>query len=169
MRRTTLMLGAAITVLAGCTTKAPQTETKGADAAAMTPDASADDAALRAVEKQWFDLYNKGDAAGVANLYADDGMILAPSQPAAVGRAAIEAFLVKDIASSKAANLTDDFGDINGVGVSGDIAWVSGVYSNTDKAGKKVDTGKYTTVFKRAGSEWKIIRDTWNSDIPPKA
>src|SRR6476619_5500653 len=45
--------------------------------AAKAPDSSADVAKLKAAEVQWFDLYNKGDAESVANLYADDAIVLA--------------------------------------------------------------------------------------------
>jgi ketosteroid isomerase-like protein len=99
-------------------------------------------------------------------MYADDGIILAPGAAAAVGKAAIHTFLAGDIAGSKKAGVTDAAGDINGSGISGNLGWVSGAYSITDPAGKKVDSGKYTTLFKKTNNEWKIIRDTWNSDMP---
>lgn len=137
--------------------------------AAKVPDTTADVAKLKDIETQWYDHYNKGDAAGVANLYAEDGIVLAAGSPAAVGREAIKAFLVGDIAATKASGLTDHQGDFTGAGVSGDLAWVSGTYSLANAAGETVDHGKYTSVFQRANGEWKIIRDTWNSDAAPPA
>jgi len=155
-----------------CTTKSPETDTKAPDTAAVaTVDKSADEANLKAAGAKWFELYNKGDADGVANLYSDDAIILAAGNPAVVGRDAIRAFLVKDIAGAKAAGINDEGGELNGSGISGDMAWLSGSYSLSDASGKKVMNGKYTTVYRRDGSEWKIIRDTWNSDTesPPAA
>lgn len=134
---------------------------------AKAPDTSADVAKLKAAEVQWFDSYNKGDVDGVANQYADDAIVLAPGVPAAVGKAAIKTFLTGDIAGTKAAGLTDNGGELSGSGVSGDLGWVSGAYALTNAAGAAVDHGKYTTVFQRTNGEWKIIRDTWNSDVPP--
>ena len=136
---------------------------------AKAPDTAADVAKLKAAEVQWFDMYNKGDADGIANLYADDAIVLAAGAPAAVGKAAIRTFIAADIAGAKAAGITDNGGELNGSGVSGDLGWVSGAYSLTNAAGATVDHGKYTTVFQRTNGEWKIIRDTWNSDMAPPA
>lgn len=170
MRRTAFLLGAAILVVSACSTKpADTTDARPADVAVKAPDNSADEANLKAAEAKWFELYNKGDAEGVANLYAEDGQVFAPGVPAAVGRAAIHTFLVSDMAGLKKAGLTDSGGEITGVGVSGDLGWVSGVWYLTDSKGKHVDTGKYTTVYKRVGADWQIVRDTWNSDTAPKA
>ena len=58
-------------------------------------------------------------------------------------------------------------GEINGVGVSGDMAWLSGTYAAKDSAGAVVEPGKYVSVYRRVGTEWKLIRDTWNSDKAP--
>ena len=155
-----------------CTTKSPGTAASATDSTSVaTVDKSTDEANLKATAARWWELYNKGDADGVANLYADDGIILAAGYPAAAGRDAIRAFLVKDIAESKAAGIIDNGGDLNGSGISGDMAWLSGAYTLSDSSGKKMLTGKYTTVYRRDGSEWKIVRDTWNYDTqaPPAA
>lgn len=155
MFRKSLLFSATLFAITACSVKATDT--------------ASDVAALKATEQAWFDLYNKGDSVGVANQYAEDGMILAPGQPAAVGNAAIRAFLATDVGSTKSANYIDKAGDINGAGVSGDMGWVSGAYILTDSSGKVVDQGKYTTVYRRANGGWKIIRDTWNSDMAPPA
>lgn len=161
MVRKTFLLAAALFAVTACSpTKAP-------DATAAAPDTAADVAKLKAAEEQWFAMYNKGDAQGIANLYADDGIVLAGGAPAAVGKAAILAFLKNDVAGAQAAKTTDNAGALNGSGVSGDLGWVSGAYSITTPAGVTVDNGKYTTVFQRMNGEWKIIRDTWNSDAAP--
>ncbi len=166
MRSKGFLLAVAMFASTACTTKDADTEAKTA-VAANAPDTSTDEANVKAASAKWFELYNKGDAQGVANLYAEDGRIFAPGSPAAVGREGILGFLKSDIAGTKAAGLSDDGGEITGVAVSGDLAWLSGVYYLTDSKGKHVDTGKYTTVYKRVGSDWLIIRDTWNSDSPP--
>jgi ketosteroid isomerase-like protein len=161
--RKTFLLATALFAVSACSpAKAP-------DAAATPPDTAADVAKLKTAEDQWFAMYNKGDAEGIANLYVDDGIVLAGGAPAAVGKAAILAFLKNDIAGAQAAKTTDNAGALNGSGVSGDLGWMSGAYSITTPAGVTVDNGKYTTVFQRVNGEWKIIRDTWNSDAAPPA
>src|SRR4051812_43997566 len=62
---------------------------KTPEASAAPPDAAADVAKFKAMEDQWYDLYHKGDADGIVNLYADDAQVLAAGAPAAVGKAAI--------------------------------------------------------------------------------
>jgi ketosteroid isomerase-like protein len=134
--------------------------------AAKAPDTAADVAKLKSLEEQWYSFYHNGDADSVASLYADDGQVLAAGAPAVVGKAAIHAFFVGDIASTKASGLTDNGGDYNGSGVSGDLGWVSGAYTMNNAAGAVVEHGKYTTLFQRINGDWKIIRDTWNADTP---
>ena len=166
MLRRTILLGAALITASACNSKAPENAAKSTDTAVTAVSDSTEEAYLRTFSLSWFDKYNKQDVDGVANMYADDGIILAPGAAAAVGKSAIHTFLAGDIAGSKKAGVTDAAGDINGSGISGNLGWVSGAYSITDAAGKKVDAGKYTTLFKKTNNEWKIIRDTWNSDNP---
>lgn len=163
MVRKTLLLASTLFAVAACSpAKAPEPS-------ATAPDTAADVAKLKDAEVQWFAMYNKGDAEGIAKLYADDAIVLAGGAPAAVGNAAILTFLKTDVASAQAAKTTDNAGDFNGSGVSGDLGWVSGAYQVTTPAGVTVDNGKYTTVFQRINGDWKIIRDTWNSDAAPAA
>lgn len=151
--RRILLLASTFAAVAACTAKAPDT--------------AADEAKLKADAAIWWEMYNKGDADGVANLYADDGILLAPGAPAAVGQAAIRAYFATDIAGSKAAGLTLNGGDITGVGITGDQGWVSGAFSVTDTTGATIDNGKYLSLFRRTDAGWKLIRDTWNSDKAP--
>ncbi len=155
------LIAAAFLAVAGCTAKEPDaTEPPGA---ATTADASNDEATLRAQAPVWFDLYNKGDAAGVANLYTEDAVILAPGAPAASGKDAIVSYLTKDIAAAKSGGITMTAGEVTGVGVSGDLAWLTGTFT-VNAGGSAVDAGKYVSVYKRVGTDWKLYRDTWNSD-----
>ncbi len=144
---------AAAAFIAACTTAAPDT--------------AADEAALRAAAPQWWDRYNAGDADGVAALYAEDAIVMAPGVPAAVGRPAIREFLADDIAFAKLAGITLVGGEVTSVGAGGDHGWVSGSYSATDASGATVDNGKYLSLYQRANGEWLIIRDIWNSDAGP--
>lgn len=155
MLRRALLLGAVLTTAAAC--------------APTAPDTAADEARLRTDAPVWFDLYNRGDADGVANLYAEDGVILPPGSPAITGRAAIRNFLVDDIAVARAEGIRITSGDVTGVGVSGNLAWVSGAFSITDNAGAAIDTGKYVSVYRRTDSGWELIRDAWNLNSVPAA
>ncbi len=161
-----LLLGAtAALTLAACAPAAPPAAT-----AAPKNDAAADEAAVRAINPAWFKAMSAGDAAGVAALYADDAVVSPPGAPAARGKAAILALFTKEIADMASAGLTNNMGtDPTEVGVSGDLAWEWGTYTVTDKAGKIVEVGKFTSIIARRDGAWKLIRDTWNSDNAPAA
>src|SRR6266496_4311177 len=95
--------------------------------------ASADETAIRAQSTDWVKAYNGGDAKAVAALYAEDALLLPPGAPGVKGRAAIMAFMAKDIASSKAAGAVFAVDPKTDVGVAGDTGWESGTYSVTVK------------------------------------
>ena len=130
-----------------------------------SPDTAVDEAALKADPKAWMDAYNAGDADAIAALYADDALLMAPGTAGIVGPAAIREYIAGDIAMAKGMTFHDDSN--TGVGVAGDIGWASGTWSVTDASGAVVDKGKYLSVSRRIKGEWQLIRDIWNSDMPP--
>ncbi len=142
----------------GCTAPAP-----------AAPDTAADEAQLRADALIWFDHYANVDADAMANLYAEDAVLMPPGAPAVTGRPGIKTFLGEDAAKSKAAGISLKPGSITGLGVDGDTGWVSGAYTVVDASGATIDSGNYLSVHRRAGGAWPYIRDTWNSDRPPAA
>ena len=131
------------------------------------PNMSADSSAIRSSQDAWYKSYNSGDGAGVAALYSDDAVLMAPNVPAAHGMAAIRDYYSKAAPASQASGLTAVEGPIGDTGISGDLAWQSTTYTVTDKSGATVEAGKVLTVLQRRGGKWMIIRDTWNSDAPP--
>jgi ketosteroid isomerase-like protein len=124
-------------------------------------------AAMHAVDQRWLKAYNSGDADTIASLYDEHAILLPPGAPGANGRAAIRAFLAKDMAASAKDGLTFSLGPKPDGGVSGDMGWVSGTYQVKDKSGRIVDAGKYLSVSRKIGGKWMYIRDAWNSDGPP--
>ena len=110
MVKRTFLLGAALIAVSACNPKAPDTTAKSADTTSMATTDSAGDANLRAAALKWFELYNKQDADGVAALYADDAVIMAPGASAAAGKEAIRTFLAGDIAGAKKAGVSDTAG-----------------------------------------------------------
>jgi uncharacterized protein (TIGR02246 family) len=154
MSRKTVLLGAMLLTAVAC-------------APAAAPDTAADEARLREEAPVWFDHYNRGDADAVANLYAEDAVLMAPGVPPITGRAAIRNYLVDDIAGSRQAGIRINSGEVTGVGVSGDVAWMTGTFTVTDTAGATIDTGKYLSLYGRTDSGWALIRDIWNSDAEP--
>jgi ketosteroid isomerase-like protein len=134
---------------------------------AYAADASADVAALHAVDQVWLKSYNANDAGTAANLYDEKALLMPPGAPTASGRAAIRAFLASDMAASAKEGIVFHLGSTPDGGTNGDMGWVSGTYSVTDKSGKVIDTGKYLSVSKKENGKWLYVRDTWNSDVAP--
>ena len=134
---------------------------------ASAAEANADVAAMHAVDQAWLKAYNSADGDALASLYDEKAILMPPGAPAAQGRAAIRAYLAADSAASAKAGVTFHLGANPDGGVNGEMGWVSGTYSVTDKAGKVVETGKYLSVSKKEGGKWMYVRDTWNSDGTP--
>jgi ketosteroid isomerase-like protein len=131
------------------------------------PDTAADKAKLEADALVWFDYYAKADGDAMANLYAEDALLMPPGAPAVTGRAGIKAFLGDDAAKTKAAGFSLKNGSVTGSGVNGDVGWISGNYVVVDKSGATIDSGSYLSVHRRTNGSWPYIRDIWNSDRPP--
>jgi uncharacterized protein (TIGR02246 family) len=138
-----------------------------AQVSAPAGNASADQAAIRAVQNAWYKAYNAGDGAAVAALYSEDAVLSPPNVPAARGIAAIRDYYGKEAAQFAASGLTGVEGPTSDVGVSGDLAWQGDTYTITDKSSATIEAGKTLTVLERKNGKWMIIRDTWNSDATP--
>jgi uncharacterized protein (TIGR02246 family) len=146
----------AVIVGAGCTTATTPAQDVAADKAKMEADATS-----------WFTFLDKGDAEGMASLYAEDALLMPPGVAAMTGRAAIRNFLAGEVAGMKSAGLAIKNGTVTGADVSGDTGWITGNYTVVDGSGAVVDSGNYMSVHKRTNGQWLYIRDTWNSDRPP--
>ena len=139
----------------------------GCTAAPPAQDTEADKAKLQADALSWFDFYAKADGEGMANLYAEDALLMPPGAPAQTGRAAIRTFLGEDAAKTRSAGLSIKNGTVTGAEVSGDTGWISGNYSVVDASGAVVDSGSYLSVHRRTNGVWLYTRDIWNSDRAP--
>src|SRR5262245_20849293 len=108
------------------------------------------------------------DLDGLMGLYSDDAKMLPSGAPASVGHEAIKTSWGKFL-QTPGLNLTFASNDVM-VSEAGDMAIDVGAYqmSMTGPAGQPVhDVGKYVTVLKKVGDEWKIAVDTFNSDMSP--
>jgi ketosteroid isomerase-like protein len=108
--------------------------------------------------------YNRGDAAACAANFLEDGAILAPNQPAVLGKQAVEGFfkgMIEELGGTGAIEILE-------VDAAGDLAYQSATYSFESNEGS--DAGKFVEVYKRqADGSWKIRLTIFNSDNPPPA
>jgi ketosteroid isomerase-like protein len=132
------------------------------------PDTAADEARLKADALIWFDHFAKGDADAVANLYAEDALLMPPGAPAVTGRAGIKTFLGEEAAKTKAAGLSLNNNAVTGAGVHGDSGWISGTYVVVDGSGATLDSGSYLSVHRRTNGAWRHPRYLeFGSAAPP--
>jgi uncharacterized protein (TIGR02246 family) len=126
------------------------------------------EAAIGQNTRAFTDLAVRGDAAGIANMYATDAMFMPPNAPAVRGRDAIRQVWA-GLLGSGAVQLTLT---TEKVLRSGNLAVEVGRYdfTVTPKGGAAMhDVGKYSVTWRNTNGEWKIAVDIYNSDLPATA
>ncbi len=126
--------------------------------------AAAGEAALDAVSSAWKRAYNAGDFGAVTGLYADDAVLSAPGLPVVMGKAAIGEYFSRLGPAFSQGGLTVTDAPLGRAGTSGDLGFQWKTYRILDRSGAVIDEGKLLTLFRRSGTRWLIIGDTWNSD-----
>ncbi|HXY11195.1 MAG TPA: DUF4440 domain-containing protein [Terriglobales bacterium] len=123
---------------------------------------------LLAADAAWMKVYSAKDLEKSVAFFDNEGSMLPSNAPIATGKDALtkligSAFATPDYTLSWHASKV-------GVARSGDLGYTSGTYdfSMKDASGKTFsDKGKYLTVWKKeANGTWKVLVDTYNSDLP---
>jgi uncharacterized protein (TIGR02246 family) len=129
-------------------------------------DKAADAAAINETNGRWVELVAAKDAAAVAAIYAEDGMIMPTGAPAAQGREAIAA-VWSGLFGMAGFSLTFATTTLQ-VAESGDVAYDIGTYAlGFDSAtGRVEDKGKYVVAWKKVDGTWQVAADIFNSDGP---
>lgn len=119
-------------------------------------------AAIEAANARFSADFAKGDATAVASHYTTAAWAFPPNGDIVRGREAIGK-LWKGVMDSgvKGVKLVTVEAEAHG-----DAAHEVGTYVLTGEGGKALDTGKYVVVWKRAGGQWRIHRDIWNTSMP---
>jgi len=127
----------------------------------MTSSANIYDAIV-AADQTFMNIFSKGDAAGIANLYTKDGQFLPPNSDFVTGRPAIQAtfqgFMDMGIKEIKLKTLEVD--------AFGDTASEIGTYILETKDGQVLDQGKFSVIWKLEEGQWKLHRDMINTSMP---
>ena len=121
--------------------------------------------AIEAANKQFMEIFRRGDAAGVARLYTADGEALPPNSDAIRGTQALEAFW-KQIMTLGLEGVTLQTVEVD---VQGSTAIETGRYTLTLPGGAVADQGKYLVVWKNEGGSWRLHRDIWATSQPAAA
>ena len=150
---------AGMLILAACTR--PVTGTSATAAVA-----GADEAAIRTAGAARDTSFTALDANGFAAAFADDGVLMVETAKSVRTRAMIGKFMDIYMRLMTEGGYTPVFNDIE-IKVSGDLAFRSGSYTVTDKAGAMQDKGKWLEAWRKADGAWHIDRAIWNSDMLP--
>jgi len=128
----------------------------------MTQTTSSTRAQIDHVNAVFVDAFRRGDGAGIANTYTENGEILPPNMAMMQGRQAIEAFWL----GARQMGITDGSLETVEFEEQGDHAWEIGIYTLKVADGTTVDSGKYIVIWRQEDGEWKWHRDIWNSSRP---
>lgn len=119
---------------------------------------------IEARNRECMAAFKRGDAAGFAAAYVEDGRVLPPGAPAMSGRQDIERFWrgVMDMGVREVELRTEHAEAV------GDLAYEVGAATLTIQpagAAAATDTVKYVVVWKRqAGGPWQMAVDIWNGN-----
>lgn len=154
-RRTALLLALA------CVFTSPFTLRAGAADDGPNDPATADRAAITALNERWVEAYRGGDYAAIPPLYTEDALIMPRGRPAIEGRAAL-ARRLGGLAAGREVEI--DF-DIVELEVIGDHAWLVSRFAVTytspdDPAASTTEHGRSLIVYRRdSDGAWRIHRD----------
>jgi len=149
LRKTSYGIGALVLALAfSVTACAPQDQS----------------AELTALTDGWETALNAGDLDALVALYADDCVLMPPNVELTTGQGAARGAFGEMIAAGQTGAL-----DTIAATAAGDVGYHTGTYWIKDASGTVVDRGKYMEGWQKAGGEWKIVYDIWNSDLAPGA
>jgi uncharacterized protein (TIGR02246 family) len=128
---------------------------------AAGPAAAQSVAAIQALNDKWTAAFNKGDAAAVAAMYAEDAFVLPPGHAMVKGRKAIEAFWKEAATRVGDAKLVTV--DVLPLGRRA-AREIGTVTLQTKAQPPQQIVGKYAVVWRRIRGQWQLATDIWNTD-----
>ncbi len=174
MRARTLLLLAVVPFLAAACAKSDETATTSESASGVAATAATDAGAVRqaidAANAKFVDAMKRGDTIAIAENYAEDAVVMPQGAESWRGREAISKGFTGMLTQATIREFSAKTEDLV---IGGDLAVETGTYDEVyvPKGGTETrDKGKYLNVWKRQpDGSWKIVRDVFNSDIPPKS
>ena len=135
-----------------------------------TESTAADEAAIRDTNKKWMELIAAKDAKAIAEtIYAENGQLLPPNSPKAVGREALlQAWT--GVTSIPGVQLTFETESLT-FAKSGELAVEVGTYKMVTGEGAALatETGKSVVTWIRKDGKWQVLTDMFSSDAAAAA
>ncbi|TPE44224.1 YybH family protein [Pontibacter mangrovi] len=118
-------------------------------------------AEIKRANEKFIQAFTEGNAAGIANLYTDEGMLLPTGMEAVKGKPGIQEFWqgamkmgVKGVKLETVEVLPCE-----------NTAIEMGNYTLTGEGGTRMDKGKYIVVWQKQNGQWKLHKDIWNTSL----
>jgi uncharacterized protein (TIGR02246 family) len=141
--RLRLLIGVLAVVLTGCGGRSPALDATSRGA-------------IEATVNRYVAASNQGDAEALAELYADDALLLPPDHEPIHGREAIVEFWRQGTDEGLAVSTLR-------LEVNGDVAYLVGRYRLPPTEEESADSGQYVLCLKRQpDGAWKLTADIWN-------
>jgi uncharacterized protein (TIGR02246 family) len=117
---------------------------------------------IQQLNERFSQAFAKGDFAAIANLYAEDAILLPPGADIVnAGRTGIESFWAGAVMQASELKLTTE--DVKALG--SDAAEEVGAFALKTKGQQPQEiAGKYVVIWQKVGNEWKISTDIWNTN-----
>ncbi len=149
----------AVAALSACAKPAPP--------AAMKADPSAIEKEIKDQVSAWNGFLAVRNDSAIGELYAKDAVFMPPNQPRIEGRDGIRQWFAGMWVIQPKVEFTTTKVVASDAG---DVAVEEGTFtlSYAGADGKPIDdTGKYIVVWKKTDQGWKVVRDIFNTDLPP--
>jgi uncharacterized protein (TIGR02246 family) len=132
-------------------------------------DFETEEQAIRSISMKWLELEKSRDAAGIAALFTDDGVLIRQDQQP-VGQTSIQEYLIEymELNPEAVPNWSIDRVEI---ATSGDLAIEYGSWTTTSLGpnGTEEDYGKYVTIYRKVDGTWKMSGDIGQTTKPEEA
>lgn len=133
-------------------------------------DTAADEQQIRDLEQQWVEAVEERNIDAIVDLFAEDGRIMPPNAEAVTGRDSIRETW-QGLLDLPELDFSFEPTEVN-VAESGDMAYAIGTYRLTyQEEGQEEptqDSGKYVDIWEKVDGEWKVMVETYNSNLPPQ-
>ena len=148
----------AVAAVSACASSAPPK----ADHAAVEKE-------IRDVVTSWNGMIASRNDSAIAELYDSSAVLMPPNMPRVTGRDNIRSYwnglwVIKPTLTLTPVAIASS--------VSGDLAVEEGNFAMEyplSDGTPQTDTGKYLVIWRKTDKGWKVVRDIYNTDLPPAA
>jgi len=115
---------------------------------------------IEAANKKFVETFRRGDAARIADMYAEGARVMPPNSPMVQGRQRIQELWQSLIDTGAKFKLNTSDAEAQGNAIY-EVGTYELIFPNN-----KRDAGKYVVVWRRQKGDWKLAVDIWNSNMP---